>query len=234
MDCSWKSVWDGRCTHLDHENLLQSLIHMDGFDVGAGGICVDDWLGYTKLIAEILQIENGESVFEVGCGSGAFLFGLLQYKQIKVGGLDYSKALIEVAETVLDGDFYHLEATYVSEMGIYDFYISNGVFHYFDEPYAKQVLGNMLLKSRRAVLISEVPMLDKFDESEEHRRGSLGLEEYERKYKNLKHTYFTTDFFSDVAKKLGFEAQFYYDLVPNYSQGKFRFSVVLQRKNLRS
>lgn len=37
---------------------------------------MDDWRTFVKRIAEKLEIKDGETVFEVGCGFGAFLYAL--------------------------------------------------------------------------------------------------------------------------------------------------------------
>jgi hypothetical protein len=43
-----------------------------------------------------LGIRSGDTVYELGCGAGAFLYPLWQ-RGVKVGGLDYSSSLLDAA-----------------------------------------------------------------------------------------------------------------------------------------
>ena len=72
---NWKEIWNRRTSNGEGVD-LDALIKLDGFDTGAGRIDVADWRTYVEHIAEKLGIRNGETVFEVGCGAGAFLYAL--------------------------------------------------------------------------------------------------------------------------------------------------------------
>ena len=58
----------------DFSDILSELICLDGFDGKTGKINVVDWVNYIKYISDYIGIKKHESIFEIGCGSGAFLY----------------------------------------------------------------------------------------------------------------------------------------------------------------
>jgi 2-polyprenyl-3-methyl-5-hydroxy-6-metoxy-1,4-benzoquinol methylase len=80
---NWKDIWNKE----DRVNdiVLQALVKADGFDEGAGSFNLDDWKAYTAKLFEKLNISNMSSIYDVGCGSGAFVYPLY-LKNYKVGG----------------------------------------------------------------------------------------------------------------------------------------------------
>ena len=79
----WKEIWNKE--ERVNKIVLETLIKADGFDSGAGSFSVDDWNEYTQQAFIKLDIKENESIFDVGCGSGAFVFPLY-LKNNKVGG----------------------------------------------------------------------------------------------------------------------------------------------------
>lgn len=69
----WEEIWNKR--EISHEyNGLEKLLRADGFDSGAGKISIDRWIEYTEYIKQEIDIQPSDSIFEVGCGCGAFLY----------------------------------------------------------------------------------------------------------------------------------------------------------------
>ena len=70
----WKQIWnkDDRINKI----ILETLIKADGFDSGAGNFTVDDWINYTEELSTKLNITNSDSIYDIGCGSGAFVYSL--------------------------------------------------------------------------------------------------------------------------------------------------------------
>jgi cyclopropane fatty-acyl-phospholipid synthase-like methyltransferase len=138
-------VWNRRHATNGQDLTLSDLIALDNFDAGAGRIEVDNWRQYAKIIAEKANITDGCSVFEMGCGVGAFLYALRELFQIDPSGIDYSNSLIDAAKRAMpDGLFETLEAARIDTNKKYDFVISNGVFHYFDLDYARIMIKKMM------------------------------------------------------------------------------------------
>lgn len=226
---NWKAVWDRRGDRGEGAAALEDLVKLDGFDSGAGRIEVDQWRRYAGIIAEKLGLRSGETVYEVGCGAGAFLYALRERLSLSVGGLDYSAGLIAAAtRTMPDGDFTVAEANAVNTHIPYDYVIANCVFHYFDLAYAAEVLAAMTRKARIAVAVLEVPDVQTREESEAFRRDALTQEEYDQKYAGLEHTYYRRDWFRARAAARGISCDVFDGCVPGYAQNRFRFGVVLR------
>ena len=86
MGNNWKEIWNRR-NSIKNTNLdLSDLIALDGFDAGAGKIEIEDWREYVHRVSQKLNLQAGNSVFEVGCGAGAFLYALTEQIELKVGG----------------------------------------------------------------------------------------------------------------------------------------------------
>ena len=79
----WKQIWnkDDRINKI----ILETLIKADGFDSGAGSFTVDDWIDYTGELYDKLNIANSDSIYDIGCGGGAFVYPL-HLKNHVVGG----------------------------------------------------------------------------------------------------------------------------------------------------
>ena len=118
-----------------------------------------DWLKYVhSIVFDRVGAEAGESLFEVGCGAGAFLLPLYR-KGLHVAGLDFSPALVAQAARVMPGvEIGIAQAIDLSPTPKFSCILSNSVFHYFpDLTYAKRVVDLMLAKATRKVVILDVP-----------------------------------------------------------------------------
>ena len=221
---SWHEVWSRRAP-AEGRDPLQTLIELDGFDSGAGRIEVDDWLEYTRLIAAKLALQPGDSVYEIGCGSGALLYPLAE-RGIAVGGADYAANLIEHARAAIpDGVFDATDARLVSAEPQFDAVIANSVFQYFaDLDYASAVLDVMFAKARRCVAVLELPDVQHAERAERIRRDHLSEEEYERKYRGFAHQYYARDWFAEQARLRGYRVELGEQFVPNYAQNSYRFN----------
>lgn len=227
---NWKAIWCKREPGAA-SSPLQALIDLDGFDSGAGRIHEDAWRSYVLEIARRLKMAPGDSVLEVGCGSGAFLLPLRE-AGLRVAGIDYSAMLVAAARAAIpDGDFRDAEAVdLVAAPRSYDFVVANSVFHYFaDADYADRVLSAMLTAADRAVAVLELPDFERRAEAEATRRALLSEHEYQVKYANLAHLYYRRDFFRNAAHQLGFTADIFDQSINGYAQNAYRFNCVLRR-----
>lgn len=230
MTLNWKEVWNRRSVKGDGVE-LDDLIRLDGFDVGAGRIQVMDWLVNAVCIADKLGVQDGDAVYEVGCGSGAFLYALRERHFLSVGGIDFADGLIAAATRAMpDGNFKVGEASVLEVIPQYDWVVSNGVFHYFDFDYAGEVLDRMINKAKRAVAVMEVPDSRTQTESEALRRTALGSGEYDEKYAGLGHTYYPRDWFKKHAESRGLPCEIFGSCVPHSAQSRFRFGCIIRMK----
>jgi trans-aconitate methyltransferase len=228
MQDRWYEIWNRRNADTSNAIRLQDLITLDGFDSGAGKIELDDWREYAGRVTDIIGLKDGDSVYEVGCGSGAFLYALCEHASLKVGGNDYGIGLIKTAQRVFpNSDFQCIEATKINPETPYDCVISNSVFQYFSLDYAREVLSRMLDKARHSVCVLEVPDFKTKSQAERFRRDIFSPEEYEKKYLGLRHTYYDRDWFAEIAAERGLHCETFDGCVPNYLQNKFRFGCLI-------
>jgi hypothetical protein len=98
----WYKIWNNRSTltSLKNMNLLQKLIILDGFDSKLGFMLEKDWRSHIKKIAILLKIYRSNTIYEIGCGSGAFLFPFYEIGN-KTGGIDYSEILIDASHIAM-------------------------------------------------------------------------------------------------------------------------------------
>ena len=233
VNTKWHSVWNKRKMLENNGTVLEKLIAMDGFDTPLGLMLESDWRVYVEKFAKRLGITSNDSLFEVGCGSGAFLYPFYEVGQ-KVGGIDFSLELINMAKTVMantTNSFQAIEAAAISVLPQVDVIIANHVIHYFpDLEYSKNVFDLMLNKARKNLSISGIPDALNKEESEVFRKGMLSQDEYEKKYDGLPILYYESNWFEMLAKKHGFNCYFYDHEMPGFAQNKFRFDCIMQRK----
>jgi ubiquinone/menaquinone biosynthesis C-methylase UbiE len=230
---SWQEIWNNKTItgiKKTQEFNLQDLIYVDGFDNGAGKIELEYWKQYINSISQLINLEPTDTIFEVGCGSGAFLF--LWYKAgHKVGGIDYSGSLISIAQCLIKNqDFQVLDAIDMDIYPKYDIVISNSVFHYFkDYNYATEVIERMLLKAKKTVAILEIPDLAKKVQSENARKFAMPEGEYEKKYADLMHLYYNRNWFYQFSEKYGHGIKILDQYIEKYGNSKFRFNVIIKK-----
>lgn len=230
MKSKWREIWEQRAPSGSGIPGLGELIALNGFDSGAGFVSVDAWRANARAIAAHIDLASSDSVYEVGCGSGALLYALLEIKQVGIGGIDYSHALISAASNAIPaGHFTVGEALETKPELAVDWVIAHSVFHYLDLVCAEQVLAIMTQKAAKGVAVLEVPDKATRAESEMMRRGKLTPGEYDKKYAGLEHTYFDRDWFSEQAAKHGAKCEIAQSFIPNSSQSRFRFNAFIQK-----
>lgn len=212
-------------------NALQQLIELDGFDSPLGAMSENDWKTYVSVFAERCGLAVGDSIFEVGCGSGAFLFPFYQQGH-PIGGIDYSEELIRVAKSFMPerrAELSVMEAKEFSELSV-DYVFANHVIHYFSSlTDAETVITKMLRKAAKSVCVSGVPDAALRIESEQERRGILLPEEYEQKYAGLEILYYDRKFFVELAKAYSFNVRFFDHGMPGFAQNRFRYDCLMTK-----
>lgn len=225
---NWKEIWNNKNSTNTKIN-LQNLIALDGFDTGFGTIKVNDWITYITMIKEKMHISKTDSIYEVGCGSGAFLYPFYNDNHL-VGGFDFSKSLINIAKEMMpQGKFEVLDAIEFKQNQLideYDYVISNGVFFYFPSyDYAQNVLKEMLKVAKKGVAILEVPDLEKKELALSIRKKNMSSIEYKKKYSGLDHLYFSKEWF----KNFGYDVKIENQEINNYPNSEYRFNVFISK-----
>ena len=234
---NWIDIWNKREDLLnkidcnDKKQIFLELKRIDGFDVINNSITYNGFLNQYEGTKRELGLNEGDSVFEIGCGAGANLY-LFHQDKIRIGGLDYSNRLIDILKKVFKSDVL-IEC--ICEEAIdcptnikYDSVLSNGVFHYFsDYSYAEQVLKKMLEKTRKSIGLVDILDLDKKIDFIKFR--SANIEDYEERYKNLPKLFFTKKFFTDFALKNNLDIYFNNYDVEGYWNNYYSFNCFMYK-----
>lgn len=233
----WKDIWDKKEANfegIDTDNVREVFLELkksNGFDVVDGAFTYESFLQQYAHTKEMLG-EHVQSVYEIGCGSGANLY-LFQREGFLVGGCDYSQSLIDSAKKALtDGENLDLtcgEAKDISVTPMYDSVFSNSVFSYFqDEEYAQAVLEKMIEKARYSIGILDVHDSTKKEAFTEYRRKII--EDYDEKYAGLPKYFYDKSFFAEFAASHDMEIKFCESNFPGYWNNEFIFNCYMYKK----
>jgi len=224
---TWKNIWENRDIAFN-DLTLHELIKADGFDSGFGTFLQKDWLQYINSISDILDIQNTDSIYEIGCGSGALLYPFYENGHT-VGGLDYSEKLLQLARKCMKNmHFDFLSAENMDTTIKYDIIISNSVFQYFTtKEYAKDIVVKMIHKSNGKVAILDLNDSSKKKQAESIRQGTLSKEEYVKKYKDLHQMYYEKTWFEKIALENGYHIKIWDQNIGNYKNSAYRFNVYM-------
>ena len=223
---NWRRVWRGR--PLDDESAtpsLETIMEIDGF----GATDPAAWSAGIGQTRTRLGVQPGDTIFDVGCGAGAFLYPLVHQFRHRVGGIDYSEGLVETARRAMPGmQFSVAEASLLDEDERYDFVVAHSTFQYFPTlDYAGTVLRRMMNKARKAVAVLDVSDAARRDDLESLRRGSLPDGEYEQRYSGLDHLYYDRSWFEEFARAAGARVEVFEQAIPTYETRGLRFNVLL-------
>lgn len=232
----WKRIWESRednLSNVDRENyreVFAELKRIDGFDIG-GGASVDSQIRQHENLKAALNLSEGETIFEVGCGAGANLY-LFARDSFEVGGLDYSATLLDIAKKVLHAasELICAGADELPTDKKFDAVFANSVFAYFvNLDYAENVLEKMLAKTRRAVAVLDV--YDKAFEDELMAERRRTIENYDERYKNLPKLFYPRRFFEDFANRHDLTFHFAKNELENYGNAPFTYHCFMERGN---
>ena len=106
----WQEIWQKRELDPNRESTQTRLLTADGFDT-LGGVGESVWQDYVHKIVTRLRLTPESSVFEVGCGSGAFLYPLYM-AGYSVAGIDYAGNLVKIAQEAMPGSRISASAGY--------------------------------------------------------------------------------------------------------------------------
>lgn len=236
---NWKQLWSERSAQETvlrqgtPEEIFMELKRTNGFDVVKGGISYESFLKQHQQMREYLSrhLPDGaalQSVYEVGCGSGANLF-LLEQDGITCGGVDYSPRLLSYSKQVLHtADLRCADALEFPQEPQLDAVISVSVFGYFiNERYAETVLEKMLQKARYSLGILEVADAAKADAYTAYRRELIP--NYDERYKDLPRQFYCTAFFEEFAQKHGLGIEIVPMTIKDYWNSRFYFDCYLYK-----
>jgi SAM-dependent methyltransferase len=134
---------------------LQQLIAAGGLDhVPTEHI----WRDFVEHVVETLDVGPGTSVWDVGCGSGAFLYPLWENGYV-VGGVDTASELIGHARTAMPQGVFALgDPTALDPADPWDVVVaSRGLVGLPDVDTVRGVLARMAAKATHAIAVLGIP-----------------------------------------------------------------------------
>lgn len=233
---NWKNIWENRSVNEtiyslnNDEEIFAELKKINGFDVINNGLSYEALAEQFNKICAKVGAGIEKSIFEVGCGSGANLF-MFQNAGFRVGGLDYSRSLVETARKILElnNEIVCDEAINLGVEEKFSTLLANSVFSYFENlDYAESVLEKMYEKS-----LSDIVLIDLHDEARKsdflaYRRSII--KDYDERYKNLPKLFYPKEFFTDFARKHDMSIEISESDLKGYWNNPFVFNCYM-RKN---
>lgn len=224
---TWKDIWAKRRLDPERGPALAQLLAADGFDTSFGNVHEPEWSRFVLRWARRLGLDAESSVFEVGCGAGAFLYPLVALG-CRVSGIDQSSALIDAARSALpNGDFAVADAAELPLEPPVDAVVAMSVFGYFPTlDYAARVIERMVEKASGSVLLLDLPDLASRDDAIAQRMASVGgTDEYAARYAGLDHLYYSRDWIAREFRRVGLErVQTAAQDLTHYTNGRYRFN----------
>jgi trans-aconitate methyltransferase len=227
MGQGWKQVWAQRRVDETLASELLQLMALDGLDSGFGELSEEAWREYLAHVGWRMGVCQYSSVYEVGCGAGAFLYEWYRWG-CRIGGLDASPALVAIARRFMPrADLRVADAADLDVQQRYEFVVSSAVFRYFpSQDYARGVLEHMARKAERGVAVLDVPDKAREQDALEMRRRRLGAARYDERYRGLPHLHFERSWFSEPLERAGFKRVLSSDqAIRGYVHAPYRFNV---------
>lgn len=234
---TWREVWNARGLS-GHEGdatsePLEVALRLDGYDTAmANGLTPKSMRDLSVAWGKRVALTPGDSMYEVGCGSGAFLAAATEVHGIsRLGGSDYSQSLITSGRMLFPWlDLEVREGSQVPPEPTYTHVTCVGAFMYFsDLEYAATVVDRMIAKSVRTVSILDVPDLSDKERSESFRQRRYSGTVYQERYRGLDHLYFDRTWFLNHFARSAWRVVTADQEIEGYSNSKFRFNVFAER-----
>lgn len=238
---TWSDVWQRvGSSQASASTKPSDLLAAGGWTSGAGGVVTDKaWLSYVDGVAARLELCAGESVFEVGCGAGAFLLALCRARDIRVSGVDVAPSLIALAKRAIpSGRFEVADAakdpvhpSIASGIAANDVTVMNSVVAYLPSLETVDRLFNAFSVNAKRVAVLDIPNAHLRGQREAARRSLLAPGEYDRRYRSegLQHLYIEPEWLVVLAESAGFSATVMTQDIPGFAQSKYHFNIFLRR-----
>lgn len=234
MGSRWDEIWASR-TVVDSPpgDPIDCALRLNGYDSEiSGNPTARDFADLVRAWGAMVPIRPDESVFELGCGAGAFLESAVRVLGLtRAAGCDLSPSLVEAGRRL----FPHLDLSVGSGATMpteprFDHCASFGVFIYFpDLAYARNVVARLKAKAHRSVSIFDVPDARTRDACESFRRQAYGDARYETDYRGLDHLYLERSWMASQFEPDDWQVTIEDQSLSGYANAPYRFNVVATR-----
>ena len=247
MKNEWKAVWNNRkpADIIGDNNFEQTFLYLKS----CMGVKIDSTTTSTAFLeqfkANLAKMEKGmdadkqHSFFEVGCGSAPYLYYIANNRDcLQLGGVDYSVPLIDIAKKIMFSphvnanvkELYCGEAIEIDVTEKYDCVYSRSVFQYFPSvEYGMEVAQKMIEKANHGIGLFDLFDVQKSEDFLSYRRSVV--ENYDSKYAETPHQFYSKELFQKLAKKNNCEVVFSRDSLKGYWNEPFVFDVYLYKRN---
>lgn len=175
----WKEIWN----KVGNDNSINDI------KVGSDVYNNDKIKELSKYIINKLNIKNGDSILDFGCGSGLIDKILEKTYECKITGIDISEGMIQRAiKNCPNGTF--LVDDHISIRNKFDHITCYGTIHYLQNLNVVDDLIKEMKNISKSIIIIEIPDIEK-QELREANRKKLGKLDYP------KQLYFNKKFFVD-------------------------------------
>ena len=222
---SWNQIWNKKYSKSESYSHINS-----GFDF----LSIVQWKNLVKIFTDLLVIKKDSQILDVGCGEGAFLEQIKQYKSLS--GIDLSENAIFKINTKIKGDFKVSQANNLPfEDNYFDIVICFSIFHYFESiDYSKQVINELIrvTKPLGQILIGDINDFDKKELYLSIRNKENRNTVHKVKSVRLDHQFYKKSLFLDIAKKNNLKTQIIDESkldLSFYSNSNYRFSVIYNK-----
>lgn len=207
---TWRDVWERKGQAQVESYDLETLLGLNGYDVGLGQMAPEHFQALAGLVKRKLSLHPGMCLLDVGCGAGALLW-CLRDLGLRLLGMDYSEGLVDHARRALpEATFAVAEADELPFSA--DAIVCSSVFQYFSGyDYAERVC-RAFRKAAPVALILDVPDRARRDEAEAARRAAGSGPG--------QHLYYPRSFFRG--------AEVWTVELPGYGNAPFRFDVLMR------
>ena len=235
-ESNWYKIWNEKKIDKFEILNLEELIKINGFDTGVGGYSPEEWLLMIRSFVKLMNLKSNSNIYEIGCGTGIFLYSIKQIIDVNCYGIDYSSSLIKIAKNLLnESEFIVSEAKLMpSFKKKFDIIFAHSVFHYFpNENYAFEVIkkASNLLKPGGKICLLDLNDKKYEKESLQMRINSFSNhEEYEKFYKGLDHLFICKKNLELNLRKSGFtDIKFFDPFTKQDNIRKYRFNVMANK-----
>lgn len=222
----WEQIWTKKG---EKENI--PLHHYDGFEI----LSQEQYVNLVKKTSALLHLNDDQSIIELGCGAGAYLYEISKDKKLDIHGIDYSHTLINKCQSNINGTFICKDITktlpYSNEK--FDVTMSFGVFMYLQNyESVTNVLEEMnrITKDNGTIFVGEISDLDK-KEVANSIRSSTHKDQEKLIEGNLEHLYIPKQVFIDFAERHGYTITIFdgsdLDLIKDNPSAAYRYYVYI-------
>lgn len=235
MKKKWLKVWKKKSNSSFSKN-YKKLLEMNGWDTGVSSFSINDWKRFINSIIEKFRISHKDNIFEIGCGSGAFLIPFYK-KNINCFGSDYSIKFVKICKKLMKkGVFIKSEANNLKKFKKYkfDYIFIHSVFQYFENiNYARQVLYQIkeISQKNTIIFILDIPDLEKKKYWEKDIINSIGKDEFRKKYSILRHQFYKFSFFKTFCEKNDLSLTNIPKIKLKKKSSKYRFNLMIKLNN---